>query len=320
MNHGDSERSLWVTAALNAKPQDRRMTRAELNPVQHLRGERMQALSTFDAVGELGVSALAQLPDGDLLLSTGQTLHRYTPGSPSRPVAVAGLADMHEIHCLGDRLWIANTGADEAIELDASDLRVRSRLSLHGFREGRASTAEAADRFHCNQIFEGLDGGLHALVHHVSGFQTLHKIAERLVKSHGHGGVLDLRTGTSRALGLKAPHSVRVVQDRYYVCDSGACRVRVYDRDWRELHSWPTRGFGRGAAWCSATGTYYVGISSTRARYLGIQPGPGDCRLQGFDVQDGQLKREISIPNAEQISNLYLMPPRLLHEFGERRA
>jgi hypothetical protein len=292
------------------------MTREDLHPVQRQTGSRLRALTGFDKLGELGISAIARTEQNTLIFTTGADLLSVDTGTGAcTAMPVPGLIDVHELSLYGQHLWIANTGADEAVEFDLAGHRLLRRVPLDGFREtvsAASNEVRRMDRFHCNQVFSGLDGDRYALVHHVNGIQLLRKLAERLIKSHGNGGVLNLDRGTTVPLGLKAPHSVRVVEDRYFVCDSGANRLCVYDRSWRLLTSVPTRGFGRGAAWDPTEQRYYVGISSTRARYLGIHAGPADCRVQTFSTRDYTLAGEMTVPDAEQISNLYLFPETLL--------
>ena len=314
--------ALWATAALNAKVQDRSMKREQLHPLQIKTREGMHPVRCFDATGHLGVSALALHLQHGLFVTTGDDLCcvRLTGETVSCPVD--GLDDVHELTLQNESLWIANTGRDEALEFDLNTWHLKTRLSLNGFRSREKNSApegtEAADRFHCNQIFQGLDGDRYVLVHHVSGYQLFRKIAERLIKSHGNGGVLNLDKGTAIPLTLKAPHSVRVIGGRYFVCDSGANAVRIYNRQWKAVGGFETRGFGRGAAFSPAEGLLHVGISATRARYLGVQRGPDECRIQSFSTEDFALIDEITVPHAEQITNLYLMPAGLTDRLDGR--
>lgn len=296
------------------------MERSQLNPVQRICDACVEPVPFFDAVGPLGMSAMAIKHAQLLYFTTGNDLHRLDLATGELTVeSIPGLVDVHEINLIGDSLWIANTGADEALEFDTNSGKVASRLKLEVFRSIMPETTDQGahrrlDRFHCNQIFQGLDGHRYALVHHVTGFQFMHKIAERLIKSHGHGGVINLDQGNSIPLGLKAPHSVRIVGDRYFVCDSGAACIRIYDSNWRQTGCFDTRGFGRGAAYSVSRNLYYVGISATRARYLGVHRGPDRCLVQAFDADKLELRAETALPNAEQISNLYIFPRSLTLE------
>lgn len=314
---------LLVLGSLNANPADREADRSDIRPAQIYQDGELCPLSGLRSWGELGISSLAWHADRPLQLyvSTGADLRLLDLETGAvRQVDVPRLRDVHEMTVIGERLWLANTGRDEAVAVDPAGGRVDERIELaalangsrHGERADGPTDADAsqdADRFHCNQVLEGFDGRLYALVHHVDGRQRRQRIAGRLLKRQGDGGVLDLETGEGTALELKAPHTVRKIGRRYWVLDSGNARLNVYDRDWRPAGSVETVGWGRGGALSRDGRRYYVGISATRKRYLGLVPGRGQRRnlIQVFTTADLAAAGEIAVPRVEQVNNVYVL-------------
>ena len=310
-----------VVGALAAAPQDRAIDRAAVVPVQVVTAAGMQPVPFFRDIGELGVSAFAfRHPDDgpalpSLCFSTGDDLHEI---DLSRGVvnvqSVEGLRDVHEMTWDREVLCIASTGSDEIVRYDPAAGRVIDRESLDrfrrrsgGYRAGGA--AMASDRFHANQAFTGLDGQRWVLVHHVNGWQLLERVAERTVKVHGNGGVLNLASSVAVPLGLFAPHSVRLVDDQYCVFDSGRSLGHTYDHDWNRIATFPTLGWGRGAALDLTGQLLFAGMSPIRRRYRLRAPERSvpTCTLERFSVTDWSPSGACEIPDMEQINNVYVV-------------
>ncbi len=228
------------------------------------------------------------------------------------------LKDVHEISLIDEVLWLANTGYDEAVAFDITRKEVVDRVSLASFRKFSNVTLESLkagvdgreiDRFHCNQVFRGLDGRLYVLVHHVSGKQLLTRLANKFIKRQGNGGVIDIETGRKIALSLKGPHSVRCVGNEYWICDSGSRTVNVYDANWALIAKFDSIGWGRGADYSVMDNVCYVGSSAHRKRYRNRAYYNDKNVVQVFRISDKALKGELLIPDGiEQINNIYLIP------------
>jgi len=317
------EESILVLGSLNAKEEDRCHNRAEIRPVQVFIDGEVVPIAFFDDWGELGVSSVAQMGGDALFLTTGSELVKINlreRGDLTR-FNIQNLKDVHELTIINGSVWLANTGADEVLEFDIKDERVVERIQLAPFRlssgakrrsygENQADVREV-DRFHCNQVFKGLDGDLYVLVHHTSGRQLMTRIANKLVKRQGDGGVIDLGKGRGVPLGLRGPHSVRVVVDDYWVFDSGGGKINVYDRDWNAKKSIQMKGggWGRGADVSRKSGLFYAGISETRKRYRedGEESSVGNM-VEVFDPEECVSLGEIPIPHGiEQINNVYVI-------------
>jgi Domain of unknown function (DUF4915) len=305
--------SLVVTGSLSAKPQDRSLDRTEIRSVQIVDQRGARSAPWFDDRGELGVSSFVFAPDADVVLfSTGDDLLELCLGTgelSTRPVP--DLVDVHEMVVVDGVVWLANTGRDELVSVPLAGTGPEGeRLSLASFRVDEAEGSDAVDRFHVNQAFADRSGSLHCLVHHVAGRQFLRRVAARVVKSQGDGGVLDLATGHRRGLGLSAPHSVRIVGDRYWVFDSGRATIGVFDDDWRSDGTIATSGWGRGAAVSDDGATVYAGMSPVRKRYLPFMSGQALTvpAVEAFDTAARRSLGVLELDHVEQVNNVYLVP------------
>jgi hypothetical protein len=186
--------------------------------------------------------------------------------------------------------------------VNASSLMISTHTQEAGDGE-----VEVIDRFHCNQIFDGFNGELYALVHHVTGKQLIRRIGRKLVKNQGNGGLIDLTTGRGIPLNLSGPHSVEKVGESYWVFDSGRATVNIYDRAWLLHETLSTRGWGRGAGVSESLGLFYAGVSETRKRYLGMGPkaqrAPNMVRI--FSIESREPVKDVEISNIEQVNNVY---------------
>ncbi len=332
------EDSILVLGSLNAKPQDRRLERAEVRPVQLVSERGFEPVPFFDDWGELGVSSLAwdrKHPD-ILFVATDRELFRLDiERRDVRQLSFPNARDIHELTLVDGTLWVANTGRDEAVAIDTSSGAIRRRVGLAKYRSGVSVTegatnggggerqpddtgggdagrheVERVDRFHCNQVFDGFDQKLYALVHHVTGWQLVRKIAEKVIKSHGNGGVICLDTGDATSLNLKGPHTVRRVNGHYWLFDSGAAVVRTYDPDWSPRGSLPGSGWGRGADLSSDGSLFYAGVSETRRRYLnlpGARHNPNMIEVYSTDTR-ARVGELVVATWLEQINNIYVIP------------
>ena len=317
--------ALLITGSLNAMEEDREHdARSNIHPLQIVMDGTVSKCPYFSDWGELGISSLVYRASAGLVMyiTTGSDLIELHIEKrrvvSAEHFEIPNLKDVHEIALFDDVLWLANTGFDDAIAFDLERKEVVRRVRMDDFRQrsrierwlltGDEQQLEV-DRYHCNQIFKGLDGKLYALVHHVNGKQLLRRIANKLTKVHGNGGIINIDTGQKIQLGLKGPHSVRCIQDEYWICDSGSRSVNIYSQNWELKTRLPTVGWARGADVRLKDNLYYVGVSAQRQRYRD-RPDFNDKNLvHVFRVSDRAALGDILIREGiEQINNVYLVP------------
>lgn len=325
------EEALVVLGALNAHPRDRRLDRSEVRPVQVVFAEGVRPVPFFDSWGQFGISSVSWRPErpevlyfttdcdtetGDELLKVDLREKRTTK------LPVAELSDVHETAAVDGTLWISNTATDEAVAFDLDRGRVtrRVRLSVRGatpevtiHAEDDGYRPEAADKFHCNQVFEGLDGNLYVLVHYAAGRQLVRRAANKLVKRQGNGGVINLSTGRNVPLDLRQPHSVRVVGESYWVFDSGRFTINVYDAGWTLREKISSEGWGRGAGVSRRLGLFYAGVSAIRERYLDMVPNSqrSPNMVLPISIESGKPVGRVPLANLEQVNEVHVIQRRI---------
>ena len=222
-----------------AKEDNRYHLREEIFPVQLVFDGRIHKLGYFQDWGELGVSSLAIVQDQGtvLYLTTGSDLIelRITPEVKYRRFDIPHLKDVHQIMLIDNMIWMANTGYDEAVAFDISAGEVARRIKLKVFRtpasiKGPGVEGEEIHRFHCNQVFRGLNGKLYGLVHHIAGKMLAMKVLSKVLVKQGTGGVIELESGKRHPLWLRAPHTVSIVGDEYWVFGSGSRKMCIYSQ------------------------------------------------------------------------------------------
>jgi len=317
-NFFNNNEALLVTGSLNCNPQDRYLNREDIHPVQVYMDGVLRPIKFFDSWGDFGASSLTFIDENGrkFLFSTGdQTFIFDMQQGTWQSLAWLDLKDVHEIELIDNSLWLSNTGYDEALEIKAWTGKIKKHLKLHMFKEKNQvdnispldNELEKVDCFHCNQITEDYQGNLIALVHHTSGQQIIRRVANKLIKNQGNGGIINLSNGESINLKLKSPHSIRKVDGNYWIFDSGNSRIHIYDKDWLLKHKIESSGFGRGAA-VSGSGVFCAGISETRKRYLNIIEGAKKVpnMVQFFSAKNHKLLDEMIIRDVEQINNVYI--------------
>ena len=311
---------LLILGSQNAKKADQGLDRSEVRPVQILRktGELLP-VNFFNTWGRVGVSAMAwqQQSDAEWLISINDGMRRLNLETGAyKEIELPGTGDLHDIHFIDGLLWISNTEFDEAIAIDPATDRITQRIPLKPFREhldrsGLSADDRVRDRFHLNQVCQDLDGQVMGLIHHISGWQFSRIVFEMLVKRQGNGGVIDLKTGKAHNLKLQSPHSVRLIDGDYWVADSGAFELKIFDRDWRFKDKIHLGGFTRGIAFSESEDRVYTGISATRKRYLKVIPSEKylSNRLMINGISDHKTLAEITLPNIEQVDNVFILEP-----------
>lgn len=314
------DEAILVLGSINATPEDRHTIRDNISPMQVIVDGQVKKIHYFQSWGEMGVSALAPATNDwtSFFLTTGHDLFKINIDSniSTESINIDNIKDLHEITLIGNNLWLANTGHDEVIAYNIDKQIVRERVRLEKFRSQRnlARTTESdvseIDTFHCNQAFKGYNDCMYVLRHHASGRQQLIKRIAKKIKKHGDGGIINIDTNEAFDLSLKGPHTVRNVNNQYWIFDSGSNTINIYDPTWRLLKKLSTRGWGRGADLSSKIGTYYAGISETRKRYRKENSESATCNLvQVFSIDSQSCIGEIAIPDGiEQINNVYVIP------------
>jgi len=306
-----SECCLVVLGSLNSKIADRSLDRNEVIPVQFVVGEKIEPIRFFNDFGELGVSSMQFFPEIDkMFFSTGADLYVIDINNHFfEELEVPGLVDVHEMSTIGGSLWLANTGRNEAIEIDPKRNGILSRKVLRG-KQGD----NELDKFHCNQIFRDLDGVYWGLVHHVGGRQIVNVVRGKLVKSQGDGGLRSIFENETKNLRLNGPHTIRQIEGEYWVFSSGEQTIKRYDQNWVFIDSILTMGWGRGGEYCANEGIYYSGISPIRKRYAGIVKAStaSTPQVEKIDVKNKCSIGSFEIPNVEQINNIYSVPIRIV--------
>lgn len=267
-------------------------------------------------MGKAGVSSMAWHPDfvNKLFVSINDEVRLLnTKTGEFNTLNLGIIGDLHDINFLDDGLWISNTEYDEAIKFDPISEEITQRISLEEFRieldKIDDPTKQTKDRFHCNQVFQDYNGDLCVLIHNITGWQFYRQIMETLIRRQGDGGIINLEKKKILRLKLQSPHSVRKINDEYWVQDSTDQSTKIYDRNWKLKDSIPIGGFGRGVDFSEEDGIVYIGISATRKRYLRVIPAGGkhDNRILLVDIKTRKKLDVISVPHIEQLDNVYIM-------------
>jgi len=311
--------ALLVFGALNVNKEDRELSIKTLKPVQIIIDDEIKPVLFFKSWEVVTISAMAYHPNDSMVIyiTKGKGLLKIDlhKGS-SQFFDISNLKDVHEITVIDNILWIANTRYNEAVAFDILLEKVINRVnlfSLNAFREYKDkqedSDIDVVDKFHLNQIFKGIDGELYGLVHHVYGKQLIKHLKYKKIKLHGNGGVINLSNGQLIPLNLKSPHTVRVIQNNYWLFDSGNFTINIYSSDWVLKEIIKTNGYGRGADLSNEVALFYAGISKIRKRYLRFIKFPvvGKNMVQIFSVKKRKPLGEIELDSIEQINNVYLV-------------
>lgn len=313
------EKRILVIGSLNANPADREISRDNIRSMQLIDDKQnIISINYFNSWGDLGLSSLCwhnNDPYSLFLASSSEVFKFDLKGNNFRKLDIPNLTDIHEISMIGNMIWISNTKHDEIVSYDIVKNTIGERINLTDFKSNapedgeNEEDVEVVDKFHCNLIFLGYEGDLYILVHHTSGRQLMKRIAQKFIKSQGNGGVVNIIKRKRHPLNFKAPHSVRKINNQYWVFDSGHFELKIYDKNWNFLRTMDTKGFGRGGDVDADRNIYYGGVSETRKRYLGLFPG-GEAvpnMVQVFSIGDYKLLGSVKIPNIEQINNVYCL-------------
>lgn len=298
---------------LNAKSDDRSLDRANLKSLQYIIGGEAKEFRPMSSVGEHGISAIAQVGD-TVFVATGWDLWEVPSagGFELRRVDVDSLKHIHELSVIGGRLWIASTGSGELVCYDPVSKSVTERVLLLP-RSAADQSSEVSNTYHCNQAFEGDNGELLALVHHVDGRQHKMSIASKVMlklKQQGNGGVINARTGEVLLGNLSGPHSVRKLNDgSWLICDSGRSAIVICDPMWNIIKTCDTKGWARGVA--VGERYVYVGISETRKRYLNLMPTATTVpnMILVYDPKSWEIVHELLMRDIEQVADVCMVTP-----------
>lgn len=326
--------ALLILGSLHAFPQDRTLDRSEIKPVQIIMDGDIHHVPFFDEWGEWGVISLAYRPEQPMILYVATETELFKIDLLQQLIVdfeIPNLRDLHELTLIGDTLWLANTGLDQVVAFDTVHERVSERIDLSAYGsspkiishpaedeaedddlELAGDVRAIAEKFHCNQVFEGFDGARYVLVHYALGnSQLIRRAARRLLnKRQGNGGVINLDTGEVVSLGLKGPHTVRKVQGNYWICDSGRSRIDVYDPNWVLRETISSKGWVRGADCSNSFEIFYMGISQFRKRYLALNPRVQQTpnMVQAISMETKKPVGELVLCGVERVTNVYMLP------------
>lgn len=316
---------LLILGSQNAKKADQELSREQIRPVQILhKNGKTSPINFFNNWGKVGVSSIAWHVDFEnrLFVSTNDEVRLLDTKARNFDVLNLGrVNDLHDMNFLGEHLWIANTEFDEAIKFDPYSNKIAQRISLEEFRIALDKLddeiKETKDQFHCNQIFRDYNGDLCVLIHNITGWQFYRQVMEMVIRRQGDGGVINLDKKEILRLKLQSPHSVRKINGEYWVQDSTDQTTKIYDHNWKLVGSIPTGGFGRGVDFSEEEGIAYIGISATRKRYLRVIPTgeKHDNRIMVVDIKTREKIDVISIPNIEQLDNVYILNKKIKASF-----
>jgi len=314
------EQPVLVLGSLNAHIDDRTLNQSDLISAQIFENNSVLPLHYFDEWGT-GLSSLDWIPEEPhiLYITTGSDLIKLDLVKKTKEeLPIDKIKDIHEIKFINRTLWLSNTGYDEAIAYDIDKKVIIERISLSQFRTNSIQFKEnvvTVDKFHCNQIFQGYDDQIYALVHHANGKQLLQKVAKKILKLQGDGGIINLTTGQSFNLKLSAPHNVRKISGEYWIFSSGDSKIKLFDRNWEYIKTIPASGWARGAD--LDKNKLFCGISAPRKRYLERINGNSNTNnlIEVFDVKNHIQIGNVTVQNIEQINNLYLLSHEQLNLF-----
>ena len=256
--------NIIVLGSINANKDDRFMPKEELQTFQILFNENSLSIGFFKQFTDVGISSLDFFNEEIMYFATPEEVFELDIKSKNLQKCNidCNLKDIHEMKIIENKLWISNTGHNQAISYDLITNKTET-FDLINLINKKTTT----DTFHCNQVFRGYDNDLYVLVHHLKGKQLIHRIASKLIKKHGDGGVINITNEKFYNLSLNAPHSVRKLNDEYWVCDSKNNRLCVYDSSWNFITYIDHTGWGRGAFF-NGKDLFYVGVfSASRKRY-----------------------------------------------------
>lgn len=313
------EENILVVGSLNSHISDRELANGEVKTVQCLDSNNVfTSIPFFEKYNNEGVSSFCFENEEIVFYTTGDRLFRLDLVKKQEDeITVTNIDDIHEMSIIEGVLFLSNTTYNEAVGICLNTLKpiVRKEIVFDSNRNkiqdsliSEQQTKE--DKFHCNQVFSGYSGSLYALVHHTQGKQLINRVKQSVVKSQGDGGVINLMTGEAIQLKLKAPHSVRLVNNQYWVFNSGHSCLSVYDKSWNFVKEIKMLGWGRGGDFSSRTKLYYAGVSATRKRYLfKYNNANRNNYIQVFN-SNGDDMFSIIVPNVEQVNNLYIITDR----------
>lgn len=321
-----------IFGSINANQDDRNLERSEISTLQYI-DSSLQVYETdlFASWGELGLGAMVFLPGStqQFFITTGRSIQWIDLASKTvKNLKISRLRGIHEISIIKDILWISNTYYDEVIAYDyqSDQVLARHKLTPEKFVSVKEEEIDPEDttrinKFHCNQVFETYEQEVYLLVHHVTGEQLVKRIAQKLVKSQGGGGVLDINSGNSHKLKLKAPHSVRLINDEYWVFDSGHGELGIFDRNWQKRSTMSIHGWGRGGCFLESSSLFFAGISAPRKRYLKFLDSTNrKNKVLAIDTSKEAVVQEWELKALEQVNNLYHVKREFLNALYENRA
>ncbi|NVJ47611.1 MAG: DUF4915 domain-containing protein [Cytophagia bacterium] len=323
------DKAILILGSVNANPDDRKLKRTDISSIQFM-DDKLQVHHTnlLSSWGEFGISSLVFLPGSNrnFFITTGRSIFYIdTENQSFEQLKIERLRGIHEMNIIDQKLWISNTFYDEVLEYDYINKKTLNRHQLIPRQKIEPTEArlerdgfERINKFHCNQIFESFDKEIALLVHHTNGVQPVKVLAQKLIKSQGNGGIIYLRSNETIKLKLKAPHSIRLIKDQYWVFNSGHGELTIFNKDWSPSGTIKVNGWGRGADFITDTNILFAGLSAPRSRYFKfLDDAEKKNRILAIDAGKRKIRKEWVLSKLEQVNNLYLLDRELIELLNE---
>ena len=156
------------------------------------------------------------------------------------------IRDVHDILAHDGKIYLVSSGSNEIFEVSSESYEI---LARHKFR-GKGD----AWHLNCLEVYEN------RLV--VSAFGKFRRHRGYKGRTRGAGILLDLFSGEVILEGLSQPHSPKVIDGFFYICDSEKKGLNRIDMRTRETTVIEFENYTRGISFSDEH--IYVGISSSR--------------------------------------------------------
>jgi GT2 family glycosyltransferase/uncharacterized coiled-coil DUF342 family protein len=196
------------------------------------------------------------------------------------------ILDIHDVLCVGEKIFVACTQLNAVLELDADFQEVR-RWTFPG----------EADSVHlnCLCIYRG------RLLASFFGTSAVHRGYKG--NSLGQGVVRDVVTGATIISGLSQPHSLRVDGDQLILCNSESGELLFYDGDVC-VRRIDVGGYVRGLAF--GPEHYFVGVSLSRNIDTTVFGASNTAQIVAIERESGNEAARFSVP-AREIYDLCIL-------------
>lgn len=294
-----------VIGSINKNSIDNTLPRNKLNSFNLILDNKIIHLEKFKDIGKYGINAIATLNKNEFFYATYDSVFIYNiKKKTSEKLNIPKLGDIHEIDIYNNHLWISNTDYNELVSINLNNNNIK-RINLE-----EIIVRKFDQKFHVNQIFQNKNNQICCLVHHVDGNQTKRILSGKILKNQGNGGIINIETSKFYNLNLKSPHTVthHKLSKTYFIFDSGNFDLVQFDYDWKKISKLNINGFGRGACLSKNNpNILYACVSKARNRYLKFFDieKQNENMVLTIDLNNFKIINSLTVPNVEQLSNIY---------------